>query len=380
MTSKATKSPPQGRNDHLLRKFFQAQTSKGSRLGSPALGILLVLDGLGMQGEYPGTAAMAELLGLNRGVAYRAVESLEFAKLLRIFDVKAGQPPHYSLTPELTADVPSTSVPVAPATTMEVAAVAATPVASSTGVVLSSAPAMETPVLVPQAAPAAPVDRVAPPVVDTAPQAAQPAPAAPKGKRTKVSMTDAQKAWFLASSQNIDLHIRYGVEAYGKTRTECNGYLKSSPMDWLADVHDTPKDWSEAFPFQDWWTVNHFMGFYWHLVCKYRPGMGIPLSLPDWGRIGKIVRTQLDTTTGETLCQRMILCCQQFPLICWNIGRIGEGLSLDETSLGHSLVSQNVTRILTEHLKDPTWIHGEYARMAADKAKAQERQLQDVNY
>jgi hypothetical protein len=64
-----------------------------------------------------------------------------------------------------------------------------------------------------------------------------------------------------------------------------------------------------------------------------------------------------------------------FELVQYRIGRIGEQLILDETTLGHSLVRQELTTIISH---GNAWITAEYERMAAAQQAPGEREYTHV--
>jgi hypothetical protein len=204
------------------------------------------------------------------------------------------------------------------------------------------------PALQPQEA----IPRVKP---DPVPEAVVEAPkvvVAAKAKKTKEVMSPEMAEWFLSSSERMNAYLRFGQPAYGKKPEELIG-LASEGTDWLSHGPADP-----VYPFHKAWTHNKFMGYYWSGVCKWRAANGYPLNLPRWGRLSGDISNLLKTTTAYDAFTNIWITINHFALIQFLIGKIAEGMVLDETTLSHSLVRQQVLNI-RKHGQQ--WMDEQYA-------------------
>ena len=180
--------------------------------------------------------------------------------------------------------------------------------------------------------------------------------------------TREQAAWFVASPANMDLYLRFGSQAAFKTRQECEASLPSTRTDWLKF-----KPESELHPFCDSWLFTHHMGYFWHRVCQWRAHWGIPLTFPQWERLGGEVRKASEAlgSAGWDLHLHIFNCGNYFDLIRFRIGgRIGASMALTEATLGHSLVRE---QLLEFQRKDQQWFVAQYQAMQETSLRQQQR-------
>ncbi|MEI8196789.1 MAG: hypothetical protein WCI73_12895, partial [Phycisphaerae bacterium] len=156
--------------------------------------------------------------------------------------------------------------------------------------------------------------------------------------------------------ENMDLYIRFGIGAYGKTRQEAEQTLKASANDWLSHK---PAD--EVHPWEKTWSHNQYMGYYWHGVCKWRAACGIPLTFPVWSRLAGDIRNLLAKTAPNQAYSNIFYVINYFNLIRFRVGgRVGESLMLDEASLTNSLINAQILH-LSSHGRE--WLDSEIERM-----------------
>lgn len=200
--------------------------------------------------------------------------------------------------------------------------------------------------------------------------ASSPPPMASKRAGTRRAwMSPEQMAWCLASPENVDLYLRFGADAFGRARLECEGgALASMPEDWLAFGPD-----DEVHPFSNDWGASHHAGYYWHGVCRWRANAGINLTLPQWRRLDEEIRKLLTTMTSWQVHLYIFNLVNYFELVQFRIGNLGKSLVLDETTLGHALVRQELLAF-----GDGDWVAAEYARMAEVKESLESREYAKV--
>jgi hypothetical protein len=197
------------------------------------------------------------------------------------------------------------------------------------------------------------------PTVDTPP--AEPAAKRARGEskpKAKQGLNDEHRTWILTSADNLDVYLRFGQAAIGKTMAECvTSGLPSAGVDWLAFGQSSHEDC-----YSPQWKVNQFAAYYWHLVGRHREKMGIPLSLPQWGRLTGELKNLLATTTHFNAYQHLYLLGNHFDLIQFQMGNFGQGKVLCESSINDQSIRQKVTLIITHGTQ---WLQAEYDRMAA---------------
>ena len=223
------------------------------------------------------------------------------------------------------------------------------PAASATKTAPAPAPAL-TPIAAPAPAAEPPAD---------APTANKPSEKPDKPAARKVRMTPEQAEWFLSDPECMALYLRFGAEAYGKTREE-KDTLKSQGTDWLAHK---PEDWTN--PFTKEWTQPQYGAYFWYGVCRWRAAHGIALTFPSWGRLMGEVRNLLKTTTPWQAYLHLRRVVENFDVIRFLIGRLGEGFVLDEGSLNHPLVKQK--SLLIDGHGQP-WLEDQIERMRSGQA------------
>lgn len=179
------------------------------------------------------------------------------------------------------------------------------------------------------------------------------------GKKDKSGMSPEVTAFVLKTPENMDAYLRFGAGAFGKT-SEQIALMPSEGTDWLSHK---PADL--VYPFKKNWTIPQFMGFFWSGVSRWRAENEYPLTLPQWQRLAGDVRNLLKTTTPFDAFSHIWIVIYHFDLIRHLLGRIGQNMVLDETSLSHSLIKQ---QILVIRQRGQDWIAHQYELMNANLA------------
>ena len=364
MPESQTNKPTPTRGLTLAMAAGRAVTGEGKPLNGTALGLLWALAEIGDAGKYPGWQAAVALLGSSRTAVFRAETALKTSGLVE-FDG-----PHTDRAFRLTVtDAPTAAQdrglgqwfggkpPVAPASKPRTPRRAAA----------------ESPAPNPQ--PADPADEAAPapapaadPVVAPTPKptpAAKPAPAAkPPAKAAKPKLTDEAKTWFVSHPDQMDLYLRFGAGAAGKSQAQCEQTLKPGNTDWLMFVPQPRGPQDVQFPFREGWQATHLMGYYWSGVNHWRARKGMELAFPQWDRLAGEIKKALATGTVFQAYSRIYTVIQHFDLIRWRIGKLGEDLMLDEVTLNHRLVMQQSAQLIARTGPEgEQWMYDQYHRM-----------------
>lgn len=312
----------------------RSKDRSGRPLSATAINLYWALCELGGVGEYPGTAPMSLLINAARNSTWRAERALMEAGLVE-FAQDAGGAKSYRLK---FADMPLASQQ------RGVEEIFGGPVAV----------AQEPP-------PPRQRQTKRRPKAQPPPDAPQAAPAA-EAKPRQPRLTDDAKAWFIASPENMDLYLRFGAAACGKTPAECEGVLPPGGTDWLAFKPAPRSDTDLLFPFDPRWKPTHHMGYFWHGVCRWRAAHGLELLFPQWDRLAGEVKKALATSTSFNVFSRVYTIIHHFDLIRWRIGRIGEDLTLNEIALNHKLVVEHAM-LMASKVSEPGWVEEQYERM-----------------
>ena len=321
--------------------------------------LYLVLSELGEMGEYPDVAELTAVLNVHRASIWRAEKALQAAGLLtltmvgkahsrRKWNYVVGRPDRITFAQQWAWK--SMTEPEAK-------------------------PDDNTPEsveIVPQESP----DARVPPVVEagttTPPPPAADTPNTPAPARKKKKMDSVVAEWFLANPENMDLYLRFDVNAYGKTQAECEANLKPSNTDWqafrLPAFSTWPAETQASYllypypkPEEGTWTHNHFMGYFWQGVCRWRVKHNIPITFPRWDRLAGEIKNLLATMTPHQAYTFIYFTMEHFDLIRFKIGKIGSSLILDEAALTHKLIRDQMMIIasLGDHA-----VAQEYEKMA----------------
>jgi len=334
--SPATKQIPYPR---LLTTLAKAVEDQGDQISYTAVMLYMLLAELGEEGVYPPQPQIAKFLSVARSNIWRAEQALIKLGLLTfipdgnrtkryaiVINHEVTRPHHnfwrdsvnLQTRPIVVKDLPDRSP-------------------SEPQVVVGDEPV-----------PAEPELPVAPPT---------PAGETPKVKeKPKPTRLDPYYAqWFLASPDNMALYLRFGVEAFEKPRADAEATLKSKGTDWLEF-----KPANETYPYDQKWNHNHFMGYFWQGVCRWRAAHNIPLTFPQWGRLAGDIKNLLATMTPSQANQYVFCVITYFDLVRFRAGKIGESLILDEASLNHKIIRDQILLIIShgEH-----WLQEEYAKM-----------------
>lgn len=178
-------------------------------------------------------------------------------------------------------------------------------------------------------------------------------PEAPKPKTVK--FTPEVSAWFLTQPDRMDLYLRFGLEAFGKTAEECAANLKPSGTDWQQFTSDPVRVFNA-----DLWKTSHYMGYYWHWVCKWRAFYNIELTFPQWNRLAGEISNLLKTMSPRQAYEYIYVVGNHFDLIKFRAGKIGAGFLMSENSLGHGVIKQQA--LYLNSLNNEQWA-AEYERM-----------------
>ena len=355
----------QRRLQQALMAISRAKDAQGRRLGATALGLFILLADLGPTGIYPGASAIADILDVSRSTVWRAEKALSATNLVTFIDVNP-KACRYEIAPLavpekrqiaglkslLEAQVLGSLPAIEPFSDLEQSC-------SLEGCAESTKPLSEPS---PDRAPAE--------SLSAAPGFPHTSPAESDVKNRASKLTPEKMAWFLERPEQMDLYIRFGSDACGRSREECEATLRRSRTDWLIF-----KPANELYPFTKDWNDPHHAGYYWHGVCRWRARKGINLTIPQWGRLlGEITKLTRAMTSAQAHLY-IFNAIHNFELVQYRIGRIGEQLILDETTLGHSLVRQELTTIISH---GNAWITAEYERMAAAQQAPGEREYTHV--
>jgi len=165
------------------------------------------------------------------------------------------------------------------------------------------------------------------------PSSSPTSPAESDVKNRASKLTPEKMAWFLERPEQMDLYIRFGSDACGRSREECEATLRRSRTDWLIF-----KPANELYPFTKEWNDPHHAGYYWHGVCRWRARKGINLTIPQWGRLlGEITKLTRAMTSAQAHLY-IFNAIHNFELVQYRIGRIGEQLFVGAVGLGDSEV------------------------------------------
>jgi hypothetical protein len=170
-------------------------------------------------------------------------------------------------------------------------------------------------------------------------------PAAPAGRPerstgrqfTSAKLNPADVASITAGLKEMTQYHLHGIE--GVRQPDATG-LPPSAWNWRhpGGGADNPKLES--------WTTQTWMGFYWFSVCRYRNKRGMPLTLPNWGRLGREVKALRDTMDSWKCYRYISFLVGYFDEVRAFIGKAGDAMVLNESALNHSLIRQAADSLL----------------------------------
>jgi len=169
-------------------------------------------------------------------------------------------------------------------------------------------------------------------------------------------LTAESRTWFLQSADRMTLYLRYGAGAFGKTAEEAV-LLPSQPNDWLKHQPANP-----LMPYDKSWTANQFIAYFWDGVCRWRDAHHVALSFPNWGRLAKAFDILLKSCTHGATFRHTWRVINDFDLICAMMGNAGIGMALNEGTISHALVAQQI-QACERHGED--WTMAQRHRVAA---------------
>lgn len=111
--------------------------------------------------------------------------------------------------------------------------------------------------------------------------------------------------------------------------------LQPTPMAWRVAGEDI----NVTHSYLDWTTLQ-WQGFYWNAVCYIRSLNNQPLNLPHYGKLGTNIKATLNQFPKERVYTMIMNLLKDFPVVRHQMGKIGEGLMLDETSLNHAVIKK----------------------------------------
>lgn len=234
--------------------------------------------------------------------------------------------------------------------------------------------------LPPGAWPSLPNDAPPPHQDQQRPAPSPPPPTKPKGsKQGKAELTEDQKALITGSGDEafeaMTRYLRFGAEGIGNERTD----LKSSSTDWRKCYEG---QLGTGNPHIEQWNAPMLAGFYWFQVSWDRTNQFDPprsLTLPSFGRLIGDCKNLLKRMTVQQAHRTVQDVVGHWDLICFLIGdKIGRNIEMNETTLSHSLVMEQV-RLIQE--RGQTWVEEKTAEMQrANERKAAGNQPRYVEY
>lgn len=158
------------------------------------------------------------------------------------------------------------------------------------------------------------------------------APNNPTALNLAKSTPDAERENICANLGNMKRYILFGQQGVADP-----AYDKPSHLNWMTvpvDANGNPKP--------ELWNRTQFAGFWWWLVSWHRDGRGLPLTLPDWGRlIRDLNRSKLTNRQLYDFITVVIMEYDQIVEMCRNI----EAPVLDDRSFTDNLLRTKVQQI-----------------------------------
>ncbi|MCL2646040.1 MAG: helix-turn-helix domain-containing protein [Phycisphaerales bacterium] len=185
--------------------------------------------------------------------------------------------------------------------------------------------------------------------------------------KSKAELTNEAKDWFTASADNMELFIRFGAAAYGKTPDECiAAKLPSTDTDWLAFNSADPD-----YPYDPQWTPDHLMGYFWQGVCRWRSQNGVMLEFPQQAKLAANIKSLCSGMTVQQAYVYIFFLIHHFPLIRFLIGgQMGEGIILNAGSLTHPTIRDKVLMLRD---RGDQWRQEQYERFGDFLSRREDR-------
>lgn len=146
-------------------------------------------------------------------------------------------------------------------------------------------------------------------------------------------LTDADRILACSSFQKMSRYLAFGQP--GLHAKDIKG-LEPTPLFWGAVPGFTTEDHKPEL-----WTNQHFMGFWWYLVCWHWEQNKIPLRLPNWGRIAGAIKSS--PLSKKQLHTHMNDIVRFFPAIKYLTSRSRFVIELDEASISNAIISEKMT-------------------------------------
>lgn len=145
-----------------------------------------------------------------------------------------------------------------------------------------------------------------------------------------------------ATYESMRAYLLYGMPGILETDPEKQKLLTPSPLNWRQFRQPGTENLDEESSGIKQWQVTHFIGFYWNCVTWWRSQRKIELNLPNYGRLGRSIKTMMARLTSWQLYVYIDQMTTHFDLLCSMVGQIGDNLIMDEASLTHAAL-RNVT-------------------------------------
>lgn len=193
------------------------------------------------------------------------------------------------------------------------------------------------------------------PTVPPAAERPTPRATAPKAKRgAKVKpdpITDEDKQAICASAASMKAWLQFGI---GKLRHPDQEHAPTA-ANWAHSFNhdiDHRVNWKGHVNAASW-TEQQLAAFYWWRVSIMREALSTPLSLPDWGKLGRIIKQLLKTRSIADTCEYLHVLTGWWVVVGALIGGdLGKTMQLGETTPAHSLVMPHVQRLMGMSIED----------------------------
>ena len=167
-------------------------------------------------------------------------------------------------------------------------------------------------------------------------------PAKAKGKAAKVSkpkaqpLTDDEKMLACGSLAMMERWLLWGSAGL---REMNDANLTPTATNWRSV---NPGAETAEIKVKDW-NTQHFAAYFWWQVSKHREARGLPITIPDFGRICASIVALRKTMTTWQVAQRIANVVAHFDLIRFELSWV-RGLALNEGSLQDT----NTTKLVTD--------------------------------
>ena len=151
-------------------------------------------------------------------------------------------------------------------------------------------------------------------------------------------LTDDEK---LLACRSADSMLRYLLWGAAGVRQADDAGLTPTGTNW----RHAGRDHSKAEQQVATWNVQHFAAYFWWQVSKYRERKGLPITMPDFGRLGKVMDAHRAKLTAWQLAQKIANVCAHFDLIRFEMQWAAP--SLDEATMQHQKIMAKVLDIET---------------------------------